>query len=121
MIMRNTELLQETMQYIKDHPWAHDQRVVVNPGLFPDAGLGECGSTACYFGLAAMLSGWTARQVDACDTPITSIGIDLLGLTRKESSILFCSVNTIDDLELMVKELVDGNEIQSPYASHGLI
>lgn len=111
--MRNVALLQKTMQYIKDHPYAHDQWMIINPGpYYEDCSAFECGSTACFIGWAALLAGWTTRQVDACETPIRSIGVDILGLTRQEAGILFYGGNTVDDLELMVKELVDGNEIQ---------
>lgn len=102
--MRNIELLEETMQYIKDHPTQHDQRMYVYYGE-------GCGTTACFAGRAAMLSGWNVFQVEACD-PDLDIGKYLLGLTWGESRALFYADNTVDELEVMVKELVAGNTIR---------
>ena len=105
--MRNIELLEKTMTFIKDNPTKHDQRVWVN-----DAG--SCGTTACFAGWAAMLAGWTAHEVDSCQDIAGEIGANLLGLTFQECRALFYGMNTVDELELMVKELVAGNGIHNP-------
>jgi hypothetical protein len=97
---RNTELLQETMQYIKDHPQQHDQSVWMN----------ECGTAGCFLGWAAILSGkpldWIKYNIGY------AAGAKLLGLTRVEANILFASGNTRPMLELMVKDLVNGDELR---------
>ena len=104
---RNTELLQQTMQYIINHPDQHDQA--------DWAVQHDCGTTACFAGWAAILSGWTVKQVQLTDDPVKDIGGEILGLTVSESHQLFDASNTRHQLELMVKDLVNGVDILHPY------
>lgn len=101
---RNVELLQQTMQYINDHPWQHDQNVFAIEN--------ECGTAACFAGWGAMLSGWTVRQIHA--SVMWAVGARLFGLTQLEAERLFRYDNAIPVLELMVKDLVNGDELRSP-------
>lgn len=100
---RNVELLQQTMQYINDHPEQHNQNVFV--------GENECGTAACFAGWGAMLSGWTVRQINA--SVMWVVGAQLFGLTQLEAERLFYYRNTIPVLELMVKDLVNGDVLRA--------
>lgn len=99
---RNVELLEATMQHILDHPKEHDQATFVN----------TCGTAACFAGRAALLSGWTVAQITWA--PMWSSGAELLGLTFTETWTLFKGDNTIPMLELMVKDLVNGDKLRRP-------
>ena len=94
---RNIELLQQTMQHILDHPEQHDQTIWMN----------ECRTVACFAGWTCLLSG----QVSSYWVFIPNRAIDLLGLTEDEANILFSERNTIPQLQLMVKDLVNGDEL----------
>lgn len=113
---RNIELLEKTIQYIKDHPEKHYQREWVN----------TCGTAACFCGWAAMLSGYTAAQIKEKEHEVimTYFGADLLGLNSEEAYMLFKAQNTREMLELMVKDLVNGDELRDWYdyceEAHGL-
>lgn len=101
---RNVELLEKTMQHIKDHPEMHDQSLWVN----------SCGTTACFAGWALMFNGLTAKEVSAREAADSVQGdaADALGLTTQESDVLFHSLNTRENLERMVKALVNGEDIR---------
>lgn len=100
---RNVELLQQTMQYILDHPKEHDQSAFVN----------TCGTAACFAGRAALLSGWTVHQITWA--PMWAEGAALLGLTLDEAMVLFAINNTVPMMELMVKDLVNGDPLRRQY------
>jgi hypothetical protein len=104
---RNVELLQATMQQILDNPEQHDQMSFVDENA--------CGTTACFAGWAALLSGWSVRQIRLANC-MYSVGAKLLGLTDDEASILFYSSNSRAALELMVRDLVNGDELRSSYS-----
>jgi hypothetical protein len=99
-MQRNVELLQRTMQYIKDHPERHKQSRFIT----------ECGTAACYAGWAALLSGWSVQRI--LSGPMYYEGAELLGLTHWEAETLFDSGNTVPMLELMVKDLVNGDKLR---------
>lgn len=100
---RNVELLQQVMQHIKDRPEQHWQNIWVN----------ECGTEACFCGWAALLSG---HEVDELGTHnagcMQDLGADLLGLEHKEADLLFRASNSREMLELMVKDLVNGDQLR---------
>lgn len=106
---RNVELLQQTMQYIKDHPERHQQDIWTN----------QCGTAACFAGWAAMLSGWAAWQVHNFE--MWTRGANLLGLTYTEARILFDTGNTAPMLELMVKDLVNGDQLRDQADYHDAV
>ena len=108
--MRNIELLEKTMQFIKDNPEKHDQAR-------------WCGTAQCFAGWATSLEGYTERVywdrhpsssylvVNGNDVHVEDLARKLLGLTRREADQLFDADNTREDLELMVKDLVNGGEL----------
>lgn len=107
---RNIELLQKTMQHIKDHPEQHHQSTWIATS--------HCGTAACFAGHAALLSGMTFAEVDKKMSGIGvgngyTVGGALLGLTDEEACIMFASTNTIEMLELMVKDMVNGERIKA--------
>lgn len=107
MIERNIELLEKTMQYIKDHPHDHNQ------------GEWWCGTTGCFFGWAVHLSGLELEKDWTVITPgqwagnfLPETAAELLGLTQDEAATLSNGGNTIAMLELMVKDLVNGDKLK---------
>jgi hypothetical protein len=117
MSERNVQLLEKTMQHIKDHPEDHMQSMWV------------CGTSACFAGWASILNGMTFEGVEhlsyripvrdesgACHSLVYLHAQKVLGLTRDEATILFGGCNSIPMLELMVKDLVNGEDLGSPNA-----
>ena len=110
----NVELLESVMRHIDDHPEQHDQRVWIN----------ECGTAACFAGWACLLSGWQVglssdsydNIVISSDTltkrPTAIVAMELLGLSWETSLTLFQGDNTREMLHLMVKDLVNGDELR---------
>lgn len=99
---RNVELLQETMQHIIDHPEQHYQSQWVTE---------PCGTAACFAGRAALRSGVSIRTILSSD--MWRLGAELLGISVLESLTLFNAGNTRAMLELMVKDLVNGDVLRS--------
>lgn len=122
---RNVGLLEATMTQIVDHPELHDQSWFFAKG--------DCGTAACFAGWACLLSGlqevfsapdiWisnaTVNVSAVVKMPDGSLGSaadeaqSLLGITRDESHTLFDVGNTRRMLELMTKDLVNGDVLQS--------
>lgn len=120
---RNVELLERTMQFLIDHPELHKQE---------EWTVGtECGTAGCFFGWACMLSGLepikNLRVGHASTYVFRDDGIEvgareyinvrneaerLLGLTREESYDLSRGTNSREMLQLMVKDLVNGDELR---------
>jgi hypothetical protein len=107
---RNAELLEQVMQFIVDNPERHRQTTWFRHD--------RCGTAACFAGWACMLSGkteeWMAEHFEW--GPVNGISLlagDLLGLTDSEQSYLFYQENTVPMLQLMVKDLVNGDELRS--------
>lgn len=105
MTQRNIELLQETMQWLKDHPELHDQSDYWT----------SCGTPLCFAGWATHLNGLTRQRLRDAYMQTRDYAAFALGLTRDEALTLFASGNTIPMLELMVKDLVNGDVLHSPY------
>lgn len=127
---RNVELLERTMQYIVDHPEAHKQH-----RWFARA---DCGTAACYAGWACLLSGYKVEDIkgphsfnlvapDGAEVPLAVLEVDehrpgvskeardLLGLTFDEAEMLFEATNTVGMLRLMVKDLVNGDDLRDSH------
>lgn len=103
--MPNIELLEKTMQYIKDHPEQHNQEL-------------WCGTAQCFAGWAACLSGkydltkWQHGELAFLDNYHPSdVGRHVLGLNYADARELFQATNTVNELELMVKDLCNGEHI----------
>lgn len=120
---RNTELLQQTMQYIKDHPERHNQ------------GQWVCGTSACFAGWTLLLSGMMEEEVEELRGRGLGLGVhprtgeidwryngvaqkarQRLGLTMSESEKVFSEGNSSAMLELMVKDLCNGDKLRSKTA-----
>ena len=106
---RNTELLEKTMQHIMDNPEQHDQGAWVN----------SCGTAACFAGWACLLTQGTKQCLDnetfsyqGKTKHAADLAMDLLGLTHKEAAVLFSGNNSREGLQLMVKDLVNGDELR---------
>lgn len=109
--MRNVALLEATMTQIKDHPELHRQDVV-----FADT---DCGTAACFAGWACLLDGYmrVSDSVVRVETPNGTVSgtiaaASALGISDEESWTLFSAGNSRPMLELMVKDLVNGEELQ---------
>ena len=111
---RNVELLERTMRHILDHPERHDQAQWIAP----------CGTAACFAGWSVLLSPnwevfdyrgvWLARRVGEPEdvwAPSEAAKVEL-GVTPDEAAILFDVVNTRPMLQLMVKDLVNGDDLR---------
>lgn len=109
-MVRNVELLESVMRHVLDHPDKHDQ------------GKWVCGSKACFAGHALLMSGYSRKKIDKLAGQFGSgyrklvviAAADELGLTLEEASVLFSIRNTVPDLQLMVKALVNGEVLQAP-------
>jgi len=118
---RNVELLEKTMQHIMDHPEDHNQAAYFT----------ECGTPSCFAGWAIHLSGRTAKHEAWPTTSLMScweegncweeglsapgmFAAKLLGLDVSDAALLFNAVNTRETLALMVKDLVNGDDLKPP-------
>lgn len=97
--MRNVELLEKTLQHIKDHPEEWDQSIYRSQTL-PNG----CSTACCFAGTAVLLAGISHTVVGS----IPERAEQLLGLSLEEGYTLFASNNSLEMLELMVKDLVNG-------------
>lgn len=107
--MRNLALLERTMTQIRDHPELHEQGVWFAPM--------ECGTAACFAGWVCLLSGYEPVGNELVETPggweaVPFAAEDLLGLNAAEADVLFDSRNSRHMLELMVKDLVNGDVLR---------
>lgn len=115
---RNIELLETTMQFIKDNPEKHNQTSYVD----------ICGTASCFAGWALELAGELERvnKINAeqnrtgawyTDRAYPGLAIwgaeaaRILGLNRDEARMLFSECNSRDQIEELVKELVNGEDI----------
>lgn len=118
MPKRNVELLEKTITFIADHPEQHEQ----------DVWISECGTTACFAGWALRLNGVASTEIarlsNSFDYLYEGLGIRAkagraLGLTREETHTLFSGKNSFSALQLMVKDLVNGDQLQNrDYYAH---
>lgn len=98
--MPDIELMERTLQYIKDHPEKHDQWLYV--------GGDDCESAMCFAGWAVFLSGRVTfqqwRNSNWVDT-----AAEVLGISHEEALVLFQPHNTLNQLEHMVKDVANGD------------
>lgn len=108
--MINKELLLETLQYIEEHPEKWNQKHWVP----------ECGTACCFAGRAALLAGATyplwMRNAGRTATMVLPYGAIVsvsdyaagkLGIDSKDADKLFDAKNTLEDLNLVVKQLIE--------------
>lgn len=98
----NIELLQMTMEQIREHPELHDQ------GWFTSET--DCGTAHCFAGWALKLTGHQFSNGGGVFTiqglsSSWSAARNLLGLNERQASMLFSPVNSRSTLELMVEDL----------------
>lgn len=109
--MANIELLQQTMQYIRDNPEEWDQSYW------------GCGTTACFAGHAVRLTGAKLLHygdslfADYCLPLEAGNPVDIaeharrvLELGNEVSQVLFNANNTLEDLEAIVDALINGDD-----------
>lgn len=119
--MPNVPLLEKTMDYIVCHPEEHDQSFWVVERA--------CGTTRCFAGTAAMLAGYTMSNgacfVAADDNlgqkwkgkfvaNVGDIAQRELGLSVWQAQRLFSGATTIDELQLVVKDIANEQRIAQP-------
>lgn len=109
--VRNVELLERVMQHIQDHPEQHNQREWIE---------NDCGTAACFAGWAVQFSDMQAVQTltygvfrDAAGGLYSTgeAAERVLGLTFEEALALFDARNGRHELALMVKDLVNGDQL----------
>lgn len=117
------------MRHIMDHPETHLQGVWTTEI--------QCGTAACMAGWTCLLSGYEIAEYanlpvpmgwggahglvpsysrvtkdGGSAVPVRSTAANLLGLTPDEAETLFSGANTAPMLQLMVNDLVNGDELQ---------
>lgn len=117
--MANIEKLEAVLNQIKAHPESHNQEVWAEKT--------ECGTAYCMAGWAVALAGYefdwhsdgttssviTERTATSTHYElIEEVATVVLGLDFCDAVELFHSLNTVDDLELMVKNLSNGEPIR---------
>lgn len=108
--MANVELLQKTLQYIKDHPEEWNQSSW------------DCGTTACFAGWACRLAimenetlfaeygrywekkGWESSFPYNF---IEQLAKDVLDIDHDDANNLFSSTNTLNTLEEIVNDIIN--------------
>lgn len=109
---RNYALIEQVWQYIQDHPRQHRQNSWFSAN--------SCGTTACFAGWATLLSGYKTVGVSLVRRPggdrlyVSEVARDLLGLTFEEGKVLFAGSNGRPMMALMVKDLLNGADLQEP-------
>lgn len=118
--MTNIALLETVLTHIQDHPETHDQTEWL------------CGTSACFAGWAALLSGYqkvhpmTATYVvksgeDYAPDHVREVAERLLDLSPSDSDVLFSATNTAEDLSLMVKDLSNGERLLDRWYRRSII
>lgn len=113
--MTNIAELDRVMTFIKDNPEKHNQSVWSN----------DCGTAACLAGWACLLNGAIVDKArfydgfsfvggpiidsDGHKNMIKDTAMDILELDDPDADILFNADNSIADLELMIKDLANGD------------
>lgn len=110
----NVTELEASMTHIVDHPEEWDQTQWV------------CGSAACFAGRGLLNHGYRVfynaaedrhmASKDGVLTDVASAAAKLYGITGMDAKILFSSINTLDTLQGMVKDLANGEELDKHWA-----
>ncbi len=115
--MANNELLDLTLNHIIENPESWHQQDW------------RCGTSYCFFGHAALLSGWKSAEGDTSafmvspdnevDT-IENVARRALDLDDETAGILSCATNTLDDLKWMVEEIKRNGGLRKSHSEcHG--
>lgn len=134
--MVNKELLKTTLDLIKVKPEEHNQNNWVNTSLYS-----PCGTTMCFAGHAAVLSGaeipdpkkhhvddwyvgpngeyinWSQKQylTPSEFTPIGNFAQQKLGLSTEQADYLFGPDIDVEDIEAAVYDLMNDRDIAGLY------
>lgn len=122
--MANVQLLQDTLNYIKNHPdewyqssWYAHFDADSTRWFAGDAGA-PCRTAYCFAGTAAILSGFPPppkehRTIwsDENGVQVDEYAEKALGLTYSQAVELFHASNTLEDLEEMVAKIIENPEI----------
>ncbi len=96
------KLAEDVLQHIKDNPkqWFQQDWIHQN----------ECGTVACFAGHACLMSGGTLENYKGLVglARVPREAIKLLGLADEEADVLFAGGNTLEMLEMMVKDISNG-------------
>ena len=115
--MPNMELLEQTLTFIKDHPEQHHQQKWT------------CEAGACFAGHAAMQLGWAplfneeghprngAMTREGKVNFAWEIARRELDMVDEESDMLFYATNSIETIELMVKDIANGLALQDHWVA----
>jgi hypothetical protein len=117
----NAELAYRVLDHIDAHPEQHNQAVFLRtPGgmadeveaITPEVVAQHCGTTACFAGWAALLSGLELDRFsgdailpDGLTRDIELTARDLLNLTPPQSDELFYAAQHIDEVRATVAEI----------------
>jgi hypothetical protein len=112
--MVNVPLLEAGLQAIKDHPELHEQS-----SYFAET---ECGTAMCYAGWVCHLMGYErvfpiyswSSSVHTPDGPRAAgyAAAEALGISLQTAEVLYHGANTVDQLEQMVKDLVNTGDVR---------
>lgn len=107
--MPDMELIERTMAHIVDHPEQHDQTMVWRDYQ-------TCGTPGCFIGWAMYFDGYKNYD-DYCErtaafSTCTEWAADRLGLSERDVSVIFYSRNSIETLQLMVKDIANTGHVR---------
>jgi hypothetical protein len=115
--MANIEKLEAVLGQIKAHPEQHNQREWAERN--------ECGTSYCLAGWAVVLEGheilwdevaegvYCALDENGNIDSIKRLAGRILDLSPYQRAQIFYRYNTVDDIELMTKNLANGNPIHA--------
>lgn len=125
--MANAQKLENVLGVIKMSPESHNQRSWRSEGE-------GCGTTMCFAGHAVAMEGGkffdtyekdfgatgylSCELPDGNSGPIAQEAQRILGLTDAEADHIFYNMGGVDDVELAVKEVLNG-EVPNYYCSGG--
>lgn len=105
-MMANHEMLDKTMDFIREHPEKLDMGVWVRV----DDGADECGTTACFAGWTAILNGAEPVfdseyvLVDGIVHTPRRVAAHILELNeREENALFFCNKEDLEDTVNLIK------------------
>lgn len=125
--MANEALLLETLEYIKNNPqkwnqgywfvnFTHAGKLVSAYEQVEVEEVNSCGSAFCFAGHAALKTknfpappkgGWDLPWVNDDGVRVEEFARKALDLTYEQSEVLFFAENSLDDLETLVREIIE--------------
>lgn len=107
--MPDMELIERTMAHIVDHPEQHNQGTVW-------LDYGSCGTPGCFIGWAMYFDGYQSYD-DYCErsgdfSTSAEWAAYRLGLSERDANVIFYSRNSIETLQLMVKDIANTGHVR---------